>query len=142
MISLVPINPEGTRSLCGELGRHTDFRKTFPLMRHAAFQQRLCAVRQIQQGREVVGFILKTNPTITFWAYGERETLIMIYPEFQRQGIGTQVLDLIHEGRELTFFVSSKSNPASSAFFQKQRVMSLVDETERHRVYSLRHSGA
>jgi predicted GNAT family acetyltransferase len=60
----------------------------------------------------------------------------MIYPEYQRQGIGSQVLGLLSENREPTFFVSSKSNPVSTAFFQKQPSLALVDETDRYRVYT------
>jgi hypothetical protein len=65
-----------------------------------------------------------------------------LHPFFSPDGGWTQVLNRIHEDRDPTFFVSSKSNPSSTAFFQKQRHLSLVDETERYRVYSLLHSGA
>jgi hypothetical protein len=137
MIRLVPINPEGTRALCDELGRRTEMRKTFPMMGHGLFHQSVLAGHQIQDGKDVRGFLLVTNPTLLFRAYGERESLLMIFPENQRQGIGTQVMSLICEDREPTFFVSSKSNPVSTGFFQKQHSLALVDETDRYRVYSL-----
>ena len=83
-----------------------------------------------------MGCLLQTKPTDEFCAYGDRESLLMIYPEYQRQGVGTQVLDRIREDRDPTFFVSSKSNPVSTAFFQKQQVLTLIDETDRCRVFS------
>ena len=83
-----------------------------------------------------MGCLLQTKPTDEFSDYGDWETLLMIYPEYQRQGVGTQVLNRIREDRDPTFFVSSKSNPSSTAFFQKQRHLSLIDETDRYRVFS------
>jgi len=94
------------------------------------------AAKHIQAGGEVMGCLLQTKPTDEFCAYGDWETLLMIYPEYQRQGIGTRVLSLIHEDRESGFFVSSKCNPASTAFFQKQQGLKIVGETDRCRVYS------
>jgi GNAT superfamily N-acetyltransferase len=137
MIRLVPINPEGTRALCDELGRRKEMRKTFPMMGRGTFHQSVLAGHQIQDGKNVTGFLLVTNPTLPFRIYGERESLLMIYPEHQRQGIGTQVMSLICEDSETTFFVSSISNPVSTAFFQKQTSLSLSDETDRYRVYTL-----
>jgi len=125
-----------------ELGKQASFRRAFPFMSHAPFQRSVLTAKQIQAGGEVMGCLLQTKPTDEFSAYGDRESLLMIYPEYQRQGVGTQVLDRIREDKDPTFFVSPKSNPSSTAFFHKQLGMSLVDETERYRVYSLLHSGA
>ena len=142
MISLQPVRSPDITNLWVELGKQASFRRAFPLMRHTPFQRSVLAAKQIQDGGEVMGCLLQTKPTDEFCAYGDRESLLMIYPEYQRQGVGTQVLDRIREDWDPTFFVSSKSNPSSTAFFQKQRHLSLVDETERYRVYSLLHSGA
>lgn len=60
----------------------------------------------------------------------------MIYPAYQRQGIGTLALELITQTEEKVLFVSSKPNPASTAFFQKQHLLNLVTENSRYKVYS------
>lgn len=50
----------------------------------------------------------------------------MISLEYWHQGIGSQVLSLIHEDNKPIFFVSSKSYLISISFFQKQQAMVLV----------------
>jgi GNAT superfamily N-acetyltransferase len=84
----------------------------------------------------ICGILLEWKPSIPFKAYGDRESLLLIYPQYQRQGVGTRTLNLIHKYKKPTFFVSSTSNPASSAFFQKPSFLGLVSETDRYRVYS------
>ena len=142
MISLQPVPSPDIENLWVGLGKQASFRRAFPLMNHTPFQRSVLAAKQIQTGGEVMGCLLQTKPTDEFSDYGDWETLLMIYPEYQRQGVGTQVLNRIREDRDPTFFVSSKSNPSSTVFFQKQRNLNLVHETERYRVYSLLHSGA
>lgn len=136
MISLVPINPNGTRSLCDELGKGADLRKSFPLMGRTSFQRNVVAAHEIHRREESVGFLMETKPAPPFRRYGEKETLIMIYPEFQRQGVGTQALSLICQETKPIFFVASKSNQAGTAFFKKQPSLALLDETDRYWVYS------
>ena len=101
------------------------------------FQSAIQAVSKISEADKVKGLILEITPHSVFRKYGTKEVALVIYPEHQRQGLGTQVLGLLRENREPTFFVSSKSNPASTAFFQKQTSLRLSDETHRYRVYTL-----
>jgi len=119
-----------------ELGKQASFRRSLPYISQIFFQRSVLTANRIQESGDIRGFHLQTKPSDEFSAYGDRESLLMIYPEHQRQGIGTQVLGLLRENREPTFFVSSKSNPASSAFFQKQHLLNLVTENSRYRVYS------
>lgn len=136
MISLQPVLPADMSVLWVELGNQASFRRSLPYINQTFFQRSVITANRIQESGDIRGFHLQTKPSDEFRAYGERESLLMIYPEYQRQGIGTQVMSLIHEDSDAGFFVSSKSNPASSAFFQKQTFLALVDETDRYRVYS------
>ena len=136
MISLRPVQTSGIPQLCDELGKQAEFKRAFPLIMRGTFQNSVLSGHEIHLGKDVAGFLLKTDPTPPLCSYGDHESLLMIYPEYQRQGIATQVLDRICKDREPTFFVSPKSNSASSAFFQKQTSLTLVDETDRYRVYS------
>jgi GNAT superfamily N-acetyltransferase len=120
-----------------ELGKQASFRRSLPYINQTFFQRSVITANRIQESGDIRGFHLQTKPSDEFRAYGELESLLMIYPEHQRQGIGTQVMSLIHEDMKPTFFVSSKSNPVSTAFFQKQTSLSLSDETDRYRVYTL-----
>ena len=119
-----------------KLQRDHTHAKNFPTFKTERFNSSIQAVSMIIQAGEEKGSILEITPHNEFREYGNKEVLLMIYPEHQRQGIGTQVLNLIHEDKNPTFFVSSKSNPASTAFFQKQSSLALVDETDRYKVYT------
>jgi hypothetical protein len=63
------------------------------------------------------------------------ETALLVFPEFQRKGIGKSVLSLLNADRVTTFFVSATSNKASSAFFDRQTVLVLAHENDRYKVY-------
>ena len=136
MISLQPVQTAAILQLCDELGKEAEFKRAIPMIKLGTFQGSVRSVHQIHVGRDVVGFLLLRKPSIPFRAYGDRESLLLIYPQYQREGIGTQVVSLIHEDKNPTFFVSSKSNPTSTVFFQKQQGLKLVDDTERFSVYS------
>ena len=137
MISLQPVQTADIHQVCDELGKQAEFKRAFPLINQVSFQSSVLSGYQIHVGSYIAGFLMKTNPTPPFSTYSDRESLLMIYPAYQRQGIGTQVMSLIHEDSDAGFFVSSKSNSASTAFFQKQPSLALVDETDRYRVYTL-----
>jgi GNAT superfamily N-acetyltransferase len=118
-----------------QLATNINFRRAFPLLRFASFSKTVTRSLAIVEEETEKGLILKIIPAKEFQKYGDRELLLMIYPEYQRRGIGTKVLDHINEGRESEFFVSSKANPSSTAFFQKQQGLKLVDDTQRFSVY-------
>jgi predicted acetyltransferase len=137
MISLQPVQTADIPQVCDELGKQAEFKRAFPLIKQVSFQSSVVSGYQIHVGSDIAGFLLKTNPTPPFSTYSDRESLLMIYPEYQRQGIATLALEWIIETEERVLFVSSKSNPASTAFFQKQPSLAPVDETDRYRVYTL-----
>ena len=110
--------------------------RNFPTFKTDRFNSSIQAVSMIIQAGEEKGAILEITPLTEFRKYGTKEVILMIYPQYQRQGIGTRVLSLILGDKIPSFFVSSKSNPASTAFFQKQLSLGLVGETDRYRVYS------
>jgi GNAT superfamily N-acetyltransferase len=136
MISLQPVQTADIPQVCDELGKQAEFKRAFPLINRSSFHNSVLEGHQIQQGKDIAGFFLKTNPAPPFRIYSDRESLLMIYPAYQRQGIGTLALEWITEKEEKVLFVSSKSNPASTAFFQKQRLLNFVTENSRYRVYS------
>ena len=133
------INSIGAGSIpgvMGELQRNQSLGRTFPMIKTERFQSAIQAVSKISEAGKEKGLILKITPHTEFRKYGNNEVLLMIYPKYQRMGIGTRALNLIHEDKNPPFFVSSKSNPVSTAFFQKQQWLKLVGETDRYRVYS------
>jgi hypothetical protein len=130
------VNPAIIPSLCDGLGRQADFRKAFPMIGHASFQRSVLAANEIQDGEGAKGFLFEIKPSPEFHAYGDRESLLMMYPEYQRRGIGTLVISRISKMGVRRFFVSAKSNLASTSFFHKQPMLKLVDENERCRVYA------
>ena len=130
------VNPASIPSLCDGLGRQADFRKAYPMIGHASFQRSVLAAHQIHVGSGVAGFLLEIKPSRGFHGFGDWESLLMMYPEYQRQGIGTLVINQISETQVRSFFVSAKSNLASTSFFHKQPMLKLVDENERCRVYA------
>jgi len=136
MISLQPVQTADIPQVCDELGKQAEFKRAFPLIKQVSFQSSVVSGYQIHVGSDIAGFLLKTNPAPPFSTYSDRESLLMIYPEYRRQGIGTLALEWIIETEERVLFVSSKSNPASSAFFQKQHFLNLVTENSRYKVYS------
>jgi predicted acetyltransferase len=136
MISLQPVQTADIPQVCDELGKQASFKRAFPLINQVSFQSSVLSGYQIHVGSDVAGFLLKTNPTPPFSTYSDRESLLMIYPAYQRQGIGTLALELITQTEEKVLFLSSKSNPASTSFFQKQHLLNLVTENSRYRVYS------
>jgi GNAT superfamily N-acetyltransferase len=122
----------------GELQRNQSLGRTFPMIKTERFQSAIQAVSKITEAGDEKGLILEITPHTAFRKYGTKEVALVIYPEYQRQGIGTQVMSLLRENRKPTFFVSSKSNPVSTSFFKKQPSLALLDETDRCRVYSRR----
>jgi hypothetical protein len=136
MISIDPIPSSQVEQKLYSLGMNANFRRAFPLLISTAFSKSITRPLSIVDGESEKGLFLDIKPPKEFQRYGDRESLLMIYPEYQRQGVGTKVMTLIHIDKKPTFFVSSKFNAASSAFFQKQEGLNLIDETDRYRVYS------
>lgn len=135
MVSLQAVSSSDIECLCLELGKETVFRRAFPMISYAAFQRSVVAAYKIQDRGGVRGVLFEIRPMNEFTTYGEHETLLLIYPEFQRQGIATEVMRMLCEAEDKRFFVSAKANSASTAFFQKQSCLKLVAETERYRVF-------
>jgi len=118
-----------------ELGKEVVFRRAFPMISYGAFQRSVMAAYKIQDRGGVRGVLFEIKPMNEFTAYGERETLLLIYPALQRQGTGTEVMRMLCEAEDERFFVSAKANSASTAFFQKQRCLKLVGESDRYSVF-------
>jgi GNAT superfamily N-acetyltransferase len=117
------------------LPRRSDVKRAFPMFFHPAFQRSILGVSQIVEEATQKGLILSLRPFGEFRAFGLLETALLVFPEFQRQGIGKFVISLLNADRFPTFFVSATSNKASSAFFGRQSELVLTHENERYRVY-------
>ena len=135
MVSLQTFSSSDIETLCLGLGKEAVFRRAFPMISHAAFHRSVVAAYKIQDIGGVRGVLFEIRPMNEFTAYGEHETLLLIYPEFQRQGTATEVMRLLCEAEDERFFVSAKANSASTAFFQKQSCLKLVDESDRYLVF-------
>ena len=113
----------------------SDVKRAFPMFFHPAFQRSILGIRQIVEETTQKGLIFNLRPYVEFRAFGLLETALLVFPEFQRQGIGNSVISLLNADRFPTFFVSATSNKASSAFFGRQSELVLTHENERYRVY-------
>jgi hypothetical protein len=113
----------------------SDVKRAFPMFFHPAFQRSILGVSQIVEETTQKGLILNLRPFGEFKAFGLLETALLVFPEFQRQGIGNFVISLLNVERVPTFFVSAASNKASSAFFDRQTELVLAHENDRYRVY-------
>lgn len=135
MVSLQAVSSPDIECLCLDLGKEAVFRRAFPMVSYAAFQRSVMAAYKVHSGGHVRGVVLEIKPANEFIAYGEREALLLVYPEFQRQGVATNVMHVLCKDGDERFFVSANSNSASVAFFQKQGCLKLVAENERYKVF-------
>ena len=135
MVSLQPVSGADIECLCIDLGKKAAIRRAFPTLSHTAFQRSVMAAYKIQDGGGVRGVLFEIRPMNEFTAYGENETLLLIYPEFQRQGVATELMRMLCAGGDERFFVSAKANSVSTAFFQEQSCLKLVGESDRYSVF-------
>jgi len=124
-----------------KLAALSDFRRAFPTMARPGFLKSIREGRMILENSEAKGMILNICPSEEFRSYGVTETLLMIFPKYQRQGVGSCALSLLPAEEQARFFVSATSNKASSAFFKKQLGLNLTHENDRYRVYSIAIDG-
>lgn len=136
MVSIEPVSTVCLAGVCAKIGEEPAFKRAFPLVGYTAFQNSVLAAYEIKSEGEIRGYFLQIKPSRGFKHYGDRESLLMIYPAFQRAGLGATAMRLLKCIEGKTFFVSAKSNLASSNFFRKQAGMRLLDETSRYVVYS------
>ena len=61
--------------------------------------------------------------------------MLIVYPEFQRQGIGRAMITLLKEDQDQRFFVSATSHFVSTTFFYSQPDLILAYENLRYRVF-------
>ncbi len=122
-----------------DLPRSRDIKRTFPMIFHPLFQRSILGISQITEEATQKGIVMNLRPFGEFRAFGSLETALLVFPEFQRQGIGKSVICLINTDRTPRFFVSAVSNKASSAFFSRQSELELAHENERYKVYKTAH---
>ena len=114
---------------------HSAVKRAFPMIFNPVFQRSISGVSQIVEDATQKGLILNLRPFGEFRQFGLIESALLVFPEFQRQGIGKLAVSLLCADRNPRFFVSATSNEASSAFFSRQSELVLAHENERYRVY-------
>ena len=112
-----------------------DVRRAFPMISHPLFQRSILGISKIVEESTEKGFIVNLRPFGEFRAFGLLETMLLVFTEFQRQGIGRTVISLLKKDETPRFFVSAASNLASTAFFNMQSGLILAHENPRYKVY-------
>ena len=105
------------------------------MISHPLFQRSILGISKIVEESTEKGFIVNLRPFGEFRAFGLLETMLLVFTEFQRQGIGRTVISLLKKDETPRFFVSAASNLASTAFFNMQSGLILAHENPRYKVY-------
>jgi len=112
-----------------------DIRRAFPMIFHPLFQRSILEISKIVEESTEKGFIVNLRPFGEFRAFGLVETMLLVFTEFQRQGIGRAAISLLNADEKPRFFVSAISNSVSTAFFKMQSGLTLAHENPRYMVY-------
>jgi hypothetical protein len=131
MITLEPLGSD-FRAVTGQI---SNFSRAFPLISHPRFQDYILGISKIVEGSTQKGIVIDYKSFGEFRAFGLVETLFVVFPKFQRQGIGRKVISLLKKDKTPRFFVSATSNLASTAFFSVQSVLIHTYSNHRYRVY-------
>jgi predicted acetyltransferase len=102
---------------------------------HPLFQRSILEISKIVEESTEKGFIVNLRPFGEFRAFGLVETMLLVFTEFQRQGIGRAAVSLLNADEKPRFFVSAISNSVSTAFFGMQPVLIHAYSNHRYRVY-------
>jgi GNAT superfamily N-acetyltransferase len=135
MITLKKIDFDKNVAFHVNLQLRSDVKRAFPIFFHPAFQRSIFGVSQIVEEAMQKGFILSLRPFGEFRAFGLLETALLVFPEFQRQGIGKAAVSLLNSECIPRFFVSATSNKASTSFFNKQSELTLTHQNNRYKIF-------
>ena len=131
MIKLEPLGSD-LRAVTGQI---SNFSRAFPLIFHPWFQDYILGISKIVEGSTQKGIVIDYKSFGEFRAFGLVESMLMVFPKFQRQGIGRKVISLLKKDKTPRFFVSATSNLESTAFFGMQSVLIHAYSNHRYRVY-------
>ena len=135
MITLEQMDFDALSAFHKNLSLHSAVKRAFPMIFNPVFQRSILGISQIVEEATQKGLILNLRPFGEFRRFGLVESGLLVYPEFQRRGIGKSAVSLLCADRNPRFFVSATYNKASSAFFSRQSELILAHESERYRVY-------
>lgn len=135
MITLEQIDFDELPAFHEDLFLHPAVKRAFPMIFHPVFKRSISGVSQIVEDSTQKGLILNLRPFGEFRPFGLVESALLVYPEFQHQGIGKSAVSLLCADRNPRFFVSATSNKASSAFFSRQSELVLAHQNGRYKVY-------
>jgi hypothetical protein len=135
MITIERLDFNGEAACFKNMPLRSDVERAFPMFFHPAFQRSILGIRQIVEETTQKGLIFNLRPYGEFRAFGLLETALLVFPEFQRQGIGNSVISLLNSDKVPTFFVCAASNKSSSAFFNKQTTLTLTHQNNRYKIF-------
>ena len=135
MMTLKQIDFDEEKTFHENLPLHPTVKRAFPMIFNPVFQRFIIGITQIVEEATQKGLILNLRPFGEFRRFGLVECALLVFPEFQRQGIGKSVVSLLCADRNPRFFVSATSNKASSAFFSSQSELVLAHQNERYKIY-------
>lgn len=131
---MITIEPTGL-DLVAFSSHVRDVRRAFPMISHPLFQRSILGISKIVEESTEKGFIMNLRPFGEFRAFGLVETMLFVFTEFQRQGIGRAAVYLLTADEKPRFFVSAIANSVSTAFFNMQSGLILAHENPRYKVY-------
>lgn len=137
MITIKKMDFDSEEAYIKNLQLRPDVKRAFPMFFHPAFQGSILGISQIVEEATQKGYILNLQPFGEFKAYGLIETMLMVFTDFQRQGIGTSVISLLNSEYAPRFFVSGNSNKASTSFFNKQTTLTLIHQNNRYKIFKV-----
>lgn len=118
---LQPMDPDALaaapQAMLQAMGRRSLL--VFPTLTHPAFGKSLRAGWFIEVDGQAAGVILHRTPAVTFIGYGEKETILAIWPEYRRRGIGGWALKALPSQAEQMFAIVSHSNPPALGLLRR-----------------------
>jgi hypothetical protein len=135
MITIERLDFNAEAACFNYLPLRSDVKRAFPMFFRPMFQRSIFGISQIVEESMQKGLILSLRPFGEFRAFGLLETALLVFPEFQRQGIGKAAVSLLNSECIPRFFVSATSNKASTSFFNKQPELTLTHQNNRYKVF-------
>ena len=89
MITIEQMDFDEKEAFRKNLSQRPDVKSVFPMISHPLFQNSILEISKIVEESIDKGVILNLRPFGEFRAFGSLEAALLVFPEFQRQGIGS-----------------------------------------------------
>ena len=110
----------------------------FPLIKTRRFTNTITAMYQIQNGPITQGIYYQTVPLPNYACFGKYESSIVVFPQFQNQGIGKNILGKIRNIQTSTYFMVRSDNQNAIQFFGKRTELNMVKKSGNFFIYIFR----